>query len=291
MFQLRDQFPVLNDGYFLESLSNKTYEVLFPGSGKRTSEFGVWSVIRSRTVGVQDFTGSGQGNQSVWFIYTNENTTVEHTFNCSSSSLGMIAPFPVNTTVKNLFYPYEEYSLTASTQKLGKNFPVNFEERVLIHLLGFEGSDEYNGCISQLTLAPWEYKALVPIPKFVEPLPVITAVLPSHDSRITSQVSHGQQEVVPIEIHFSMNMSCDAVTESLYFNSTTGNDETATLNKASVVCLATNTDGEPLYVGGIPTAWIFKANLTNVYNGVHRLTVNNATSSANTSTNVSNPNY
>ena len=119
MFQLREEFPVLNDGLLLENLSNKTYEVLFPGSGNRTSEFGVWSVIRSRTLGVQDFTGRGQGNQSVWFIYTNENTTVEHTFNCSSSTLGLIAPFPVNTTVKNLFYPYEEYDLTASTQKLG----------------------------------------------------------------------------------------------------------------------------------------------------------------------------
>ena len=119
MFQLRDSFPVLNDGFVLENLSNKTYDITFPGSGNRPTEFGVWSVIRSRTEGVQDFTGSGKGNQSVWFIYTNENTTVDHTFNCSSDQLALISPFPANTTVKNLFYPYEEYTLSASTQTFG----------------------------------------------------------------------------------------------------------------------------------------------------------------------------
>jgi len=122
MFHLRESFPVLNDGYFLQDLSNKTYDVLFPGSGNRTSEFGVWSVLRGRTESVQDFSDIGAGNQGVWFIYTNENTTVDYSFNCSSNSLGMISPFPYTAVVKNLFYPYEEYNMTASTKKLGIYF-------------------------------------------------------------------------------------------------------------------------------------------------------------------------
>lgn len=269
MFQLRESFPVLNDGYVLEQLSNQTHDILFRGSGNRSSEFGVWSTLRSRTEGVQDFTGDNQGNQSVWLIYTNENSTIDYTFNCSSDTLAMISPFPYTTTVKNLFYPYEELNMTASTQKLG-----------------FEGSDEFNGCIEELSLRPWEYKAFVPIDQFVEPNPVITRVLPGHDSRLTSTVALGEQEVVPIEVHFSANMSCDDVTSSLTFNSTTQDGQVVALNKSSVVCLAVDAD-EQLYVGGIPTAWIFKANLTNVSNGIHTFTVNNATSSANLSTNVS----
>ncbi|RDW75231.1 glycosyltransferase family 5 protein [Coleophoma cylindrospora] len=264
MYQLRDSFPALNDGFELTALSNKTYQVLFPGSGNRTTEFGVWSVLRSRTDGVQDFTGQAQGNQSVWFIYTNQNETAEHTFNCSSSQEGMISPFPANTTVRNLMYPYEEYTLNASTQ-----------------VLGFEGSTEFNGCIDSLTLDPWSYKVLVPIAKFVEPLPVITRVLPGHDSRMNST---GSPDIVPIEIHFSMNMTCDTVTQSLYFNSTTENNESIALDSNSVNCVTVETD-EPLYVGAVPTVFIYKANLTNVYNGVHMFTVNNVSSSTGLYTN------
>jgi alpha-1,3-glucan synthase len=219
--------------------------------------------------GVQDFTGIGQGNQSVWLIYTNENTTIDHTFNCSSSNLGLISPFPYTTAVKNLFYPYEEYNLTASTQKLG-----------------FEGSDEFNGCINKLSLKAWEYKALVPLDKFVQPSPVVTRVLPAHDSRMLSEASLESDDTVPIEIHYSVNMSCDAITESLTINSTTQYGQVARLNTSSVVCLAVEAD-EMILPGGIPTAWIFKANLTNVSNGIHTFTINNATSEANITTNVS----
>ena len=137
-----------------------------------------------------------------------------------------------------------------------------------------------------MTLRPWEFKALVPIAQFIEPLPVVTRVLPGHDSRILSLVSLGEQEVVPIEIHFSANMSCDDVTKSLYLNSTAQDGQVATIDTASIVCLSVETD-QLLYVGGIPTSWIFKANLTNVSNGVHTFTVNNATSAANKAMGVS----
>ncbi|KAG9244410.1 glycoside hydrolase family 13 protein [Calycina marina] len=267
MLHLRESYPVLNDGFELEALSNKTYGVVYFGSGGRSTEYGVWSTLRSRTENVQDLSGVGQGNQSVWLIYTNQNTTVNHEFDCSSDELGLISPFPSNTTVKNLFYPYEEYNTTASVLKLG-----------------YEGSTDYNGCIGQITLRPWEFMALVPIDKFVEPLPVITKVVPSHDSRITSSVSLGEQEVVAIEIHFSANMSCDSVTNSFTTNSTTQDDNIAQLDTDSVQCSASETDEVSLLVGGIPTAWIFKANLVNVSNGVHRYSVSNSTSTNNSST-------
>lgn len=137
-----------------------------------------------------------------------------------------------------------------------------------------------------MTLLPWEYKALVPIQNFVAPIPVITRVLPGHDSRILSKVTIGENETVPIEIHFSVNMSCESVNKSLSFNSVTQDQAgVISLDTSSIECIPVSTD-KPLYVGGVPTAWIFKANLTNVYNGVHRFTVNNATSLENVSTDV-----
>lgn len=38
MYQLREAFPVLNDGFVLEQLSNRTYDYLFSGANNRRSE-------------------------------------------------------------------------------------------------------------------------------------------------------------------------------------------------------------------------------------------------------------
>lgn len=119
MYQLRAEYPVLNDGFELTQLSNMTYELLLPGSNNPT-EFGVRSVYRSRTEGVQDFTGQGQGNQGVWLVYQNDNKTINYTFNCSSPTEALLSPFAHNTTVKNLFRPYETYELSESNKILGK---------------------------------------------------------------------------------------------------------------------------------------------------------------------------
>lgn len=73
MYELRRQFPTLNDGYNLLTLSNRTYDIYLPGSQGIASPHGIWSVYRGRTEGVQDFAGDGQGNQGVWFVYHNEN--------------------------------------------------------------------------------------------------------------------------------------------------------------------------------------------------------------------------
>lgn len=127
MYELRRQFPTLNDGYHLETLSSRIYNIYLRGSQGIPSPHGIWSVYRGRTEGIQDFTGTGQGNQGVWFVYQNENKTVNYTFDCKSknTSLALISAFPTGTRVKNLFYPYEEYTLEDSTVTLGK-FPCTY---------------------------------------------------------------------------------------------------------------------------------------------------------------------
>lgn len=72
---------------------------------------------------MQDFAGIGQDNQGSWFVYHNENRTVDYQFDCGSKdhSEALISAFPAGTVVKSLFYPYEEYTLEASTFSYGKS--------------------------------------------------------------------------------------------------------------------------------------------------------------------------
>lgn len=84
----------------------------YPGFGTDTS-----------TVGLQDFTGQGQGNQSVWLLYSNIGFNKTFGFDCNDNTTALIAPFDQGTTVKNLLYPYDEVTLISSPQKLGEFLP------------------------------------------------------------------------------------------------------------------------------------------------------------------------
>lgn len=95
----------------------------------------------------------------------------------------LISAFPSGATVKNLFYPYEELTLEASTFSYG-----------------IEGSTELNGCLSSISMAPWDYKAFVPIDGWRTPAPTITRVIPGHDSRLESTTDYYGSETVPIQV-------------------------------------------------------------------------------------------
>lgn len=119
MFEMRQNYPVLNDGYYLQQLSNMTYDIYLPGSKGTRTETGLWSVLRSRFEPTQDLTRSGHGNQSVWFVYQNDNHTANYQFNCSDSQQALVSPFDEGTVVKNLFPPFEEHTLQSSIHMLG----------------------------------------------------------------------------------------------------------------------------------------------------------------------------
>lgn len=258
MYELRRQYPVLNDGYYLETMSTKLHDVYLPGSDGIPSPTGLWSVYRGRFYGVQDFNGTGAGNQGVWLVFSNENTTQSYTFDCSNSSDALLSPFPPGTHVKNLFYPYETVQLQAS----GVQF-------------GIDNSTEYAGCFPSLDIEAWGWKAYVPEDAWVEPAPVITRVVPSHDERIISQVDSDETETVDLQIRFSKKMDCDSVKDSLTIDSATQLGVTAQVNWTSAYCYEEEADAQP-YVGQVPTEYIFKAELYDVAHGVHRWTLNNA---------------
>lgn len=119
MFEARESYPVLNDGFYLQQLSNKTYDIYLPGSNGTATETGMWSVLRSRFTESQDLSAQGQGNQSVWLVYQNDEKLEPYQFNCTSKKDALISPFTVGTTVKNILPPFEEYTLENSTTTLG----------------------------------------------------------------------------------------------------------------------------------------------------------------------------
>ena len=260
MFELREQYPVLNDGYNLTTLSTHLHNIYLPGSQGMPSPHGVWSVHRGRAEGIQDLNGTSHGNQPIHFVFHNENTTVTYDFNCDSTNTtsktgALLSTFPSNTTIKNLFYPYEEYVLENS--KFGT--PIRSQ-----------------GCLGKVTLRPWEFKAFVPREQWEQPKPVITEINPRHDTRILSAVGDDATQSVKFDIGFSSPMDCKSVSGKVSIQSTTQLGQSASVNKSSIVCAKIEPRVVNL-VGQVPTTWMFSATLDNVANGVHTITVDNAT--------------
>ncbi|KAL4797044.1 hypothetical protein BDV19DRAFT_397901 [Aspergillus venezuelensis] len=255
MYQLRQNYQVLNDGYSVQKLSNQTRDVLYPGSNGTVTETGMWSILRDSVYRIQEL-----GNdQPVWLVYQNDNETVNYEFDCRDNDTALISPFPTESTVVNLFYPHDEYELKASPKKLALN-----------------GSKEFNGCLDSLELMPFEFKAFVPKERFVKPGPMITRISPRHDRPILSQVGADESEEIDFSIYFSTEMDCDSVTKAIKFTSNTYNGKTPSIDNSSVDCSYIS-PSKTRWTAQIPSVWKWSSKLTGVYNGVHRLTVTNAT--------------
>lgn len=259
MFDLRANFPVLNDGFFLQQLSKQTTQIYYPGSSGVATETGMWSIMRSEYPGVQDL----GGQDPIWLVFSNLNRTRNYQFECQNNGTGaLIAPYDSGTTVKNLFYPFDEHTLEDSGTTLGLN-----------------GSTNPNGCLSSLNMVAYDFKAYVPIDSWVGPKPMITKFSPGHDARILSKVGSDEEEDIDVELQFSVAMDCDSVTDSISFNSTTELGTTPKISQNSIQCGAsttkrdTNTTSLP---GSIQSKWFWSATLNGVANGVHGLTVRNA---------------
>ena len=89
-------------------------------------------------------------------------------------------------------------------------------------------------------------------------------------------------------------MDCDQITKTIQINSTTADGNTARVNTNSVQCreLSAAEADHSEWSGGVDTTFIFSANLTNVSDGIHQISVKNVTVANGTvSTGVSYPAY
>ncbi|KAK4119093.1 glycosyltransferase family 5 protein [Parathielavia appendiculata] len=263
LMELRETYPALNDGFDMFQLSNHTHWIYLPGSNGTGTELGLWSYVRKGHEGLQDFSQLKNGDDIVWLLLGNENQTTKYKFNCSDPDTALLSSFGPGATVKNLFYPYDEYELEPS------NRHIEGDEPDLVH-----------GCISELEFPAWGFKAFVPKNSWVGPAPIITKFLPGHDYRLESTAN--AETSVDIQIQFSQEMDCESVFNSIEITSNTVGGRTASLNRASLSCRNLEV-APPQLVGQVPSVWEFKATINSIPDGIHRITVRNATDKTGTS--------
>jgi alpha-1,3-glucan synthase len=262
MYELRTIYETLNDGFALKQLSSQTYDIYLPNSEGAATETGFYSVMRTGA-SIQDFSDTTYGNQSIWLLYQNDNSTIDYSFNCSEG--GLYSPYPSGTTVKNLFAPYEERTLIASNSTLSD--------------IGVSNSTDFVGCLSNVEMLGWGFKAYVPVDVWVGTRPSITKFIinnrtdvSGHDFRLQSQVDIDGTEDVSFEVQFSDLMDCDSVKNNLTFESNTVSDIRPTLG--TVVCQTMNETNTTWYSSTVPSKWRIYGNFTNVANGVHSIVFN-----------------
>ncbi|KUI63986.1 Cell wall alpha-1,3-glucan synthase mok11 [Cytospora mali] len=252
MYAMRENYDTLSEGWLVQQLANQTDHTILNGSTTPT-ERGIWSIARAFFPSVQ-----GQfASDPVWLVYHNREDTTTYNFDCSKNETGFFAPFDVNTSLKNLFYPYDEITLQTSPQHFG-----------------FSGSEMASGCLSNITMTPFEYRAYVAKSKWKEAPPAITKFTPGHDFSINSADA---KESVDISFDFSQEMDCDGVTEAITISSLIeGDTGNAEIDTSTVKCTTLTDDEKPPYVGALGSKWSWSATLQNVQDGVHSVTVKNA---------------
>ncbi|KAF2220931.1 hypothetical protein BDZ85DRAFT_297645 [Elsinoe ampelina] len=270
MNEMRIRYPVLNDGFVMRQLSNQTYNYTLPGSYGTPTETGLFSSYRGANPLLQDLSGQGiTGNGEVWLVYTNYNDTMTYESDCGGvDGEALLAPYPGNTTVRNLFPPYDQWTLQSSNMSMGIN-----------------GSTEANGCLPQINMTRYGYKAFVPVDSWRAPSPMVSKLILNetyigHDQRIMSVAGDGEQDSLTLELRFTEQMDCDSVRQSLNISSTTEDGTIARIDTTSVDCLTTEPLDTPFFYSGLPSTWRYRANITGISNGVHVITINNATSQA-----------
>jgi len=256
---LRTIYGALQDGFDLVQRGNWTYQIQRPGSNGTATEMGLWSVSRAAIAGVQ--TLNGVFNDQVWLLFMNENVTQTYTYDCKQS-LWISSPFESNTTVQNLFAPYETYTLQDSLSSFFNN-----------------SQAPWYGCLPSITMEPFSFKAFVPVDQWVPPLPALTRYVPGHDARI--QVEAGSANATSLDISFEFNtpMNCDSVTNAMSFNmSSSGIGGNVTVLQSSIVCSNVTNPILPTISGASFSVWSWSATLQNVPDGILTIQLDNPAS-------------
>lgn len=264
-YYLRSVYSALQDGFNLVQRGNWTNFIELPGSNGTATEIGLWTASRSSIANVQNLTGLH--SDQVWMMYTNMNTTTNWTYPCSSQQW-ISSPYMAGTTIQNLFYPYETFTLANSLSPFYEN-----------------GTAPYYGCLESITMEPMSFKAFVPSVDWVAPLPAMTKFLPGHDARIHAEAGDANATTIDITFEFSQLMDCDSVTQAISFNmSSSGHGGNPTILSSSISCVnidPSNAD-PPKIVGAAISAWSWSGTLQNVPDGILDIIVTNATNQAKT---------
>ncbi|ORY31635.1 putative alpha-glucan synthase [Naematelia encephala] len=251
MTHLRSQFPSLQDGFGLTQLGNWTHRIQLPGSNVTQTEIGMWSVTRSPVVeqeGTGNFETNGTITQPVWLIYTNENRSVTYDYDCSGEDW-ISSPFQSGVTVRNLFYPFETYTLQDSLSSYYSN-----------------GIAPWRGCLGTIDLAPFEYKALVPTAQWVQQPAMMTEFVPGHDARLDSADS------IDLTIWYDTEMDCTSLQNAMHLDYSIGNS-TNTPSLSAGDCLTVQGQPVPELPSTSPSLWRWTGQLQNAADGIYRIRI------------------
>lgn len=252
-YNLRSVYGALQDGFNLVQRGNWTYRIERPGSNSTQTEMGLWSVSRS---GLAQQVLNGTFNDQVWLLYTNENSTKTWNFDCKGP-LWISSPFTSDVVVRNLFPPYETYNLQESLSSFFNDTKAPFF-----------------GCLQQVTMDPYGFKALVPVAQWVAPLPSITKFTPGHDNRILANQGDPNATTVNIALEFNVPMDCNSVTQSVSLNvSSSGKGGTPAIT--NVQCNAVTNPDPAKIVGADVSNWTWTGTVTGLPDGVLTVTVDN----------------
>ncbi|OLL21883.1 Cell wall alpha-1,3-glucan synthase ags1 [Neolecta irregularis DAH-3] len=256
MYELRSAYPSLNDGFNFYKIRNWTVDLQLPGSNGVPTTTGLWSVVRGPFDGVQNFYNNA-GNTKVWVLYTNLDSSKQYEFICNSAD-AIVSPFISGTTVKNLFWPHDEYTLADSTVSFYKN-----------------SSKPYSGCLDKIFMDPWSFKAFVPKVNFVPRHPTVTGFLPGHDARLNNS------NTVDIEIKFSQEMDCKGISSVLHLAyRIMDTSRTPTFGIAS--CETYTNATQPKLFAAPGSSFVWRNTISDVADGIYSLTLRNASNLAGT---------
>lgn len=270
MNELRASYPSLQDGFSLYQRNNITHYIYLPGSNGTGTELGLWSVERGPStyqINTQGSVFNNTDSVSVWLMYTNENATQEYQVDCTDTDNYLAAPYEAGTTVKNLFYPYDTAVLVNSSVSYYLN-----------------DLAPYRGCLANITMQPFEFKAYVPLSNWTAPIPVLTKFSPGHDYRLLSDGSNSFE----IQFMYDQEMNCEDLTSAITITASTGGStSTPTLGTASCATVSGQPRSEIL--AAPVSTWSYTATVSNAPDGIYQFHIASgvATQDATNATTVS----
>ena len=268
---LRTQFPALQDGFDLEKFGNWTSWIQLPGSNGTGTEIGMWGAYRAPykfqvepqnnewgfQTAANSSTDDGTILDRVFLLYTNENYTRTHTYDCSDPNMAIRVPFPVTSagaTVQNLVYPYESVPVQATTQSFYNN-----------------GQGPYFGCIPSIDMKPYDYKVFVQQSRWVQQPPTITRFTPGHDARI---VRTG--DTIDITVEFDHEMNCASMNGAISIAQYAGvSGANPTIATGTCAPIPTNEQPIPGVTGAGPSAWRYTSQITGAADGIYDIRITN----------------